>query len=79
MSVEYEASKFIFDTKTNTYVCPQGKHLRYDAKQESHGAMRYRYKASKQDCDTCPALVLGFGPTKSMPRFAISAMLLLLM
>ena len=55
VSAEYEASKFIFDTKTNTYVCPQGKHLRYDAKQESHGAMRYRYKASKQDCDTCPA------------------------
>ena len=40
VSAEYEASKFIFDTKTNTYVCPQGKHLRYDAKQESHGAMR---------------------------------------
>ena len=55
VSAEYETSKFIFDTKTNTYVCPQGKHLRYDAKQESHGAMRYRYKASKQDCDTCPA------------------------
>ena len=51
VSAEYEASKFIFDTKTNTYVCPQGKHLRYDAKQESHGAIRYRYKASKQDRD----------------------------
>ncbi len=48
VSAEYEASKFIFDTKTNTYVCPQGKHLRYDAKQESHGAMRYRYKASSR-------------------------------
>ena len=55
VSAEYEASKFIFDTETNTYVCPQGKHLRYDAKQESHGSLRYRYKASKQDCDTCPA------------------------
>jgi transposase len=54
VSAEYEASKFVFDTATNTYVCPQGKHLRYDAKQESHGAMRYRYKASKQDCQTCP-------------------------
>ena len=52
---ELHESRRIFDTKTNTYVCPQGKHLRYDAKQESHGAMRYRYKASKQDCDTCPA------------------------
>jgi len=55
VSAEYEASKFVFDTQTNTYVCPQGKHLRYDAKQESHGTRRYRYKASKQDCQTCPA------------------------
>jgi len=55
VSAEYEASRFVFDTQTNTYVCPQGKHLRYDAKQESHGTRRYRYKASKQDCQTCPA------------------------
>lgn len=55
VSPEYEASKFVFDAQTNTYVCPQGKHLRYDAKQESHGTRRYRYKASKQDCQTCPA------------------------
>ena len=55
VSAEYEASKFVFDAETNTYVCPQGKHLRYDAKYESHGSMRYRYKASEQDCQTCPA------------------------
>ena len=54
VSPEYEASKFVYDAATKTYVCPQGKHLRYDAKQESHGAMRYRYKASKQDCQRCP-------------------------
>ena len=35
VSAEYEASKFVFDAETNTYVCPQGKHLRYDAKYES--------------------------------------------
>ena len=55
VSEEYEASKFVFDKGTNTYVCPQGKHLRYDAKLESHSSMRYRYKASKQDCQSCPA------------------------
>ena len=55
VSEEYEASKFVFNAETNTYVCPQGKSLRYDAKMESHGAMYYRYKASKQDCETCPA------------------------
>ncbi len=55
VSKDYEKSKFVFDAETNTYVCPQGKRLRYDAKMESHGAMLYRYKASKQDCHTCPA------------------------
>jgi transposase len=54
VSPEYEASRFVYDAATKTYVCPQGKHLRYDAKYESHGTMRFRYKASQQDCQTCP-------------------------
>ncbi len=40
--------------RTSDQHAPQGKHLRYDAKQESHGTMCY-YKASEQDCQTCPA------------------------
>jgi transposase len=55
VSPEYESSKFIYDEATKTYVCPQGKRLRYDAKYEYKGTMRYRYKASEQDCQTCPA------------------------
>lgn len=54
VSPEYEASKFVYDAATKTCACPQGKRLRYDAKYELHGAMRYRYKASKQDCQACP-------------------------
>jgi transposase len=54
VSPEYEASKFVYDAATKAYVCPQGKHLRYDAKYERDGTMRYRYKASEQDCQTCP-------------------------
>ena len=64
VSPEYEASKFVFDTETNTYVCPQGKHLRYDAKQErasilwlvcagnssssTHSSERYSFSATVQ-------------------------------
>jgi hypothetical protein len=55
VSPEYEATKFVYDEATKTYVCPQGKRLRYDAKYECSGTMRYRYKASEQDCKTCPA------------------------
>jgi len=58
VSPEYEASKFAYDAATKTYVCPQGKRLRYDAKYECHGTMRYRYKASEQDCQTCPVKAL---------------------
>jgi transposase len=55
VSPEYEAPKFVYDEATKTYVCPQGKRLRYDAKYKYHGTMHYRYKASQQDCQKCPA------------------------
>lgn len=55
---EYEAPMFRYDTATNTYVCPQGKPLRYDAKYERDGTMRSRYKAAEEDCRTCPAKAL---------------------
>ena len=38
----FEASSFVHDEASNTYVCPQGKRLRYDAKFERDGMMRYR-------------------------------------
>jgi len=50
----FEASSFVHDEASNTYVCPEGKRLRYDAKYERDGMMRYRYKASPKDCDACP-------------------------
>jgi transposase len=55
VSPEYEAPKFVYDEGTRTYVCPQGKCLRYDAKYKYHGTIHYRYKASEQDCQRCPA------------------------
>jgi len=54
----YEASMFRYDPATNTYVCPQGRPLRYDAKYERGGTMSYRYKAAEDDCRTCPAKAL---------------------
>ena len=54
VSPEYEASKFVYDAETKTYVCPQGKRLRCEARFEQRGSMHHRYKASKQDCQTCP-------------------------
>lgn len=55
VSANYEASQFVFDESTNTYLCPEGKRLRYDAKEQRGNSLLYRYKASKQDCQACPA------------------------
>jgi hypothetical protein len=51
---DYEASRFWYDEESEAYVCPQGKRLRYDAKYERGGVMRYRYKASAAECRECP-------------------------
>lgn len=55
VSADYEAPMFVDDPGTNTYGCPQGKRLRYDAKSERHGTVSVRYKAAEDDCRTCPA------------------------
>jgi transposase len=51
---DYEASCFQYDAETEAYICPQGKRLKYDAKYERNGTMRYRYKASAAECHACP-------------------------
>jgi transposase len=51
---DYESTCFRYDESTLTYVCPQGKRLKYDAKYESYGMVRYRYKASAAECAACP-------------------------
>lgn len=52
---DYEAAHFQYDATTDTYVCPQGKRLRYDAKSENDGKAQHRYKARADDCASCPA------------------------
>lgn len=52
---DYEADHFQYDAATDTYVCPQGKRLTYDAKDPRKGQIRYRYKAAAADCASCPA------------------------
>lgn len=58
VSPDYEAPLFLYEAATNTYVCPQGKRLRYDAKSEREGTISSRYKAAEEDCRTCPAKAL---------------------
>jgi transposase len=55
VSPDYEASRFRYEAANDTYLCPQGKTLTYDARYSRDGTMHYRYKASAEDCHACPA------------------------
>lgn len=55
VSPAYEASQFVYDAASDTYLCPQGKSLRYDAQYVRDGTQRSRYKARAADCQACPA------------------------
>jgi transposase len=55
VSPAYAASQFVHDAASDTYLCPQGKRLRYDAWYVRDGTRRVRYKAPAADCQACPA------------------------
>jgi len=54
VSAEYHSSKFIYDAQTNSYLCPQGKILSYEGKEQRHLQVSYRYRAKRLDCEGCP-------------------------
>jgi transposase len=54
VSAEYQSSQFIYDAQTNTYLCPQGKTLSYEGKEQRHLQVSYRYRAKRSDCQGCP-------------------------
>ncbi len=54
VSGEYHSSRFIYDAQTNSYLCPQGKILSYEGKEQRHLQVSYRYRAKRLDCEGCP-------------------------
>jgi transposase len=54
VSAEYQSSQFIYDAQTNSYLCPQGKILSYEGKEQRHLQISYRYRAKRSDCERCP-------------------------
>ena len=53
VSAEYHSSQFIYDAQTNSYLCPQGKILSYEGKEQRHLQVSYRYRAKRLDCEGC--------------------------
>ena len=54
VSPEYHSSQFVYDARSDSYRCPQGKILRYEGKEERHMQVSYRYRAQRSDCQGCP-------------------------
>jgi len=51
---DFHRDKFIYDLESNTYLCPQGKVLRYRRKDRRVGKENYIYRAKPVDCQSCP-------------------------
>jgi transposase len=49
----FRPDAFRFDGETNTYICPNGKVLRYEGEEKQKGHTRYRYRACTIDCKAC--------------------------
>jgi transposase len=46
---------FLYQPDSDTYLCPGGKSLRYEGRHtRQQGLTQYRYRARKQDCQSCP-------------------------
>jgi transposase len=54
VSEAYHSSKFTYDAQSNSYLCPQGKSLSYEGKEQRHLQVSYRYRAQRSDCAGCP-------------------------
>ena len=54
VSPEYYSSQFVYDARSDSYRCPQGKVLSYEGKEERHMQVSYRYRAQRSDCQGCP-------------------------
>ena len=50
---EFFPSAFTYQAEANHYLCPAGKVLRYEGREQQHGARRYRYRAATADCQAC--------------------------
>lgn len=52
-STRFGAEQFQYDATEDRYVCPAGKPLSYEGKQQKDGRTYYKYKAQMQDCHNC--------------------------
>src|SRR3989338_2294934 len=52
---EFESEAFKYDEDSKSMVCPEGKTLKFDGKEELAGRTNFKYRARAEDCNKCPS------------------------
>lgn len=52
---EFESGAFKYDVETKGMICPEGKILKFDGKEELPGRTNFKYRARVEDCSKCPS------------------------
>lgn len=53
VSVEFHASKFVYDEATNSFRCPRGEILKCERKDICNSQVLYRYRTTVATCQSC--------------------------
>lgn len=52
---EFESEEFKYDEDSKTMICPEGKTLKFDGREELPGRTNFKYRAKAEDCNKCPS------------------------
>lgn len=52
---EFESEAFKYDEDSHDMICPEGKTLKFDSKEELPGRTNFKYRAKAEDCNKCPS------------------------
>ncbi len=52
---EFESEAFKYDEELKSMVCPEGKTLKFEGKEELPGRTNFKYRARTEDCSKCPS------------------------
>lgn len=50
---EFESEAFKYDEDSKGMICPEGKILKFDSKEELPGRTNFKYRAKEEDCSKC--------------------------
>jgi IS5 family transposase len=52
---EFESDAFKYNEDSKSMICPEGKILKFDGKEELPGRTNFKYRARAEDCSKCPS------------------------